>query len=96
MNKNTLINNSDPDEMLKLSKKITTYANDLKQDMKKLLNTHQEMHSCWSGKQYDDFSKVIEEVNAVIQTQAEKLLTISQDVEKDAKQLKKLQGVDVR
>ncbi len=85
---NKLINNSNPDEMLKISKKIATYADNLKRDMKKLLSTHQGMHSCWSGKQYDDFSKAIEDANKVIEKQAEKLLIISNDVENDAKQLK--------
>ena len=54
---NTQINNSNPDEMLKISKKIEAYADGLKKDMKKLLQTHQGMHNSWSGKQYDDFSK---------------------------------------
>lgn len=85
---NHLINNSNPDEMLKISKKIAAYADTLKKDMKKLLSTHQGMHSCWSGKQYDDFTKAIEEANKVIEKQAEKLLVISNDVEADAKQLK--------
>lgn len=86
---NKLINNSNPDEMLKISKKINSYAVNLKSDMKKLLSTHQGMHSSWSGKQYDDFSKAIEDANKVIEKQAEKLLVISKDVEKDAEQLKK-------
>ena len=34
---NKLINNSNPDEMLKISKKIATYADNLKRDMKKLM-----------------------------------------------------------
>jgi uncharacterized protein YukE len=85
---NNLINNSNPDEMLKISKKIAAYADTLKKDMKKLLGTHQGMHSCWSGKQYDDFTRAIEEANKVIEKQAEKLLVISKDVENDAKQLK--------
>lgn len=85
---NKLINNSNPDEMLKISKKIATYADNLKKDMKKLLSTHQGMHSSWSGKQYDDFTRAIEDANKVIEKQAEKLLVISNDVENDAKQLK--------
>lgn len=93
---NKLINNSNPDEMLKISKRIAVYANDLKKDMKKLLQTHQGMQSCWSGKQYDDFSKAIENADSVIQKQAEKLLAISKDVEKDAHQLKLAQSVDMR
>jgi uncharacterized protein YukE len=83
-----LINNSNPDEMLKISKKIALYAENLKKDMKKLMQTHQGMHSSWSGKQYDDFSKAIAEANAVIEKQTERLLVISNDVENDAKQLK--------
>ena len=83
-----LINNSNPDEMLKISKKIALYAENLKKDMKKLMQTHQGMHSSWSGKQYDDFSKAIAEANAVIEKQTERLLVISKDVENDAKQLK--------
>ena len=93
---NKLINNSNPDEMLKISKRIAVYANDLKKDIKKLLQTHQGMQSCWSGKQYDDFSKAIENADSVIQKQAEKLLAISKDVEKDAHQLKLAQSVDMR
>lgn len=85
---NKLINNSNPDEMLKISKKIATYADNLKRDMKKLISTHQGMRSSWSGKQYDDFSKAIEDANKVIEKQTEKLLMISKDVENDAKQLK--------
>ena len=85
---NKLINNSNPDEMLKISKKIATYADNLKRDMKKLLQTHQGMHTSWQGKQYDDFSKAIEDANKVIEKQTEKLLVISKDVEDDAKQLK--------
>ena len=93
---NELINNSNPDEMLKISKKIALYADGLKKDMKKLLQTHQGMRSSWSGKQYDDFSKAIEESDKVISKQAEKLLSISEDVERDARQLKIALGVDTR
>ena len=85
---NKLINNSNPDEMLKISKKIAVYAENLKKEMKKLMQTHQGMHASWSGKQYDDFSKAIAEANAVIEKQTERLLVISNDVENDAKQLK--------
>ncbi|MBQ3016876.1 MAG: WXG100 family type VII secretion target [Clostridia bacterium] len=93
---NKLINNSNPDEMLKISKKIATYADNLKRDMKKLLNTHQGMHTSWSGKQYDDFSKAIEDADKVIKEQSEKLLAISKDVENDAKQLKIALGTGAR
>ena len=88
---NEFINNSNPDEMLKISKKIAVYANSLKSDMKKLSQTHQGMHSCWSGKQYDDFSKAIADANSAIEKQVDKLVIISKDVEKDAIQLKKAQ-----
>ena len=74
--------------MLKASKKIATYADRLRSDMKKLLNTHQGMHSSWSGKQYDDFTRAIEDANHVIDKQVDKLLKISNDVEADAKQLR--------
>ena len=84
---NNLINNSNPEEMIKVSKKIALYADDLRKDMKKLMNTHQGMRTKWSGKQYDDFTKVIEEANKSIDKQIEKLINISADVEKDAKQL---------
>jgi uncharacterized protein YukE len=93
---NELINNSNPDEMLKISKKIALYADGLKKDMKKLMQTHQGMRSSWSGKQYDDFSKAIEEADMVISKQAGKLLSISEDVERDARQLKIALGVDTR
>lgn len=86
MNKN--INNSIPDEMVKISKKIAVYAETLKSDMKKLLNTHSSMHTSWQGKQYDDFSRTIEEVNKVIIKQTEKLTNISYEVAKDAEQLR--------
>ena len=85
---NKLINNSTPDEMVKIAKKIAVYADGLKNDMKKLLNTHSAMHTNWQGKQYDDFSRTIEEVNKVIVKQTEKLVEISHDVEKDAEQLR--------
>ena len=84
---NKLINNSNPEEMIKVSKKIALYADNLRKDMKKLMNTHQGMRTNWSGKQYDDFTKVIEEANKAIDKQIEKLINISTDVEKDAKQL---------
>lgn len=84
---NNLINNSNPEEMIKVSKKIALYADNLRKDMKKLMNTHQGMRTNWSGKQYDDFTKVIEEANKSIDKQIEKLINISTDVEKDAKQL---------
>ena len=85
---NKLINNSTPDEMVKIAKKIAVYADGLKSDMKKLLNTHSAMHTNWQGKQYDDFSRTIEEVNKVIVKQTERLVEISHDVEKDAEQLR--------
>ena len=93
---NKLINNSNPDEMLKISKKIASYAEKLKRDMERLMQTHQGMHSSWSGKQYDDFSKAIEDANNVIKKQTEKLLVISKDVEEDAKQLKIAQSIGTR
>lgn len=86
--KNPVIDNSNADEMLKISKKIATYADNLKKDMKKLMHTHQGMHSCWSGKQYDDFSRAIESANSEIQKQAEKLLAISKEVENDSRRLR--------
>ena len=86
---NKIINNSTPDEMIKISKKIATYADTLKNDMKKLLNKHDAMHSSWQGKQYDDFSQVIGEVNAVIVKQTERLTEISHSVAKDAEQLRR-------
>ncbi|MBP3321514.1 MAG: WXG100 family type VII secretion target [Clostridia bacterium] len=93
---NDLINNSDPAEMLKISKKIATYADSLKKDMKKLMLTHQGMRTSWSGKQYDDFSKAIEDADAVIEKQATALQVIAKDVEKDARQLQIAQGVTLR
>jgi WXG100 family type VII secretion target len=93
---NELINNSDPDEMLKIAKKIATYADNLKQDMKKLKEAHQGIRTSWSGQQYDDFSRVIENTDSVIQKQAEQLLKISADVEDDARQLKIARGVKPR
>ncbi len=93
---NKQINNSDPDEMLKIAKKIASYADDLKKDMKKLMQNHQGMHTSWSGKQYDDFSKAIENADSVIQKQAEKLLLLSRDIESDARQLKVAKGVSTR
>ena len=93
---NKLINNSNPDEMLKISKKIATYADDLQKDMKKLMQTHQGMHTSWQGKQYDDFTRAIDDANRVIEKQAEKLRKISSDVEKDAKQLKIALGTGTR
>ena len=93
---NKLINNSNPDEMLKISKKIAAYAENLKRDMKKLVGTHQGMRASWSGKQYDDFTRAIDEANQVIEKQAEKLIVISHDVESDAKQLKIALGKDTR
>ena len=86
MNRN--INNSIPDEMKKISKKIAVYAETLKNDMKKLLNTHSSMHTSWHGKQYDDFSRTIEDVNKVIIKQTEKLTNISYEVAKEAEQLR--------
>lgn len=93
---NKQINNSDPDEMLKIAKKIAAYADDLKKDMKKLMQNHQGMHTSWSGKQYDDFSKAIENADSIIQKQAEKLLLLSRDIESDASQLKIAKGVGTR
>ena len=93
---NKLINNSNPDEMLKISKKIASYAENLKKDMRKLLQTHLGMHSSWSGKQYDDFTRCIEEANSVIDKQVNKLLEISKDVEKDANQLKQALEVSTK
>ena len=93
---NKMINNSNPDEMLKISKKIASYAEGLKRDMERLMQTHQGMHTNWSGKQYDDFSRAIEEANSVIKKQTEKLFAISKDVEEDAKQLKKALEVGTR
>lgn len=93
---NKLINNSNPDEMLKMSKRIASYADSLKKDMKKLMQTHQGMHGNWSGKQYDDFTGAIENASTVIEKQAEKLLKIAYDVEEDAKQLRIAQDVGTR
>ena len=93
---NNLINNSNPEEMIKVSKKIALYADNLRKDMKKLMNTHQVMRTNWSGKQYDDFTKVIEEANKSIDKQIEKLINISTDVEKDAKQLQMALNANMR
>lgn len=93
---NNQINNSNPDEMLKISKKIFNYAEDLKKDMKNLVRMHQGMHTNWSGKQYDDFSQAIENANIVIEKQVENLIAISKDIENDAKQLKIALGISTR
>ena len=93
---NKVINNSTPDEMLKISKKIASYADTLESDMKKLLNRHSAMRSSWQGKQYDDFSRAIEEVNSVISKQSERLIEISHSVASDAEQLRIAIGTGVK
>lgn len=85
---NDKIKNSDPDELEKIAKKIATYSDQLKKDMKKLVNTHQGMNRDWSGKQYDEFTKVIDYTYSVINKQADKLEDVSKDVLKDAKELR--------
>lgn len=85
---NDIIKNSDPDELEKIAKKIAVYSDQLKKDMRRLASTHQGMRKDWSGKQYDDFTKVIEYTNSVICKQADKLEDISKDVFKDAKELR--------
>jgi WXG100 family type VII secretion target len=92
---NNIIKDSDPAEMRKISKKIAVYADNLKKDMKKLMQTHQGMHSSWSGKQYDDFSKAIEDANSVIEKQVKELMVISERIEDDARQLEISHGVDL-
>lgn len=86
---NDKIKNSHPDELEKIAKKISVYSDQLKKDMRKLSSTHQAMRKDWSGKQYDDFTKVIEYTNSVICKQADKLEDISKDVFRDAKELRK-------
>ena len=85
---NNVINNSVPDELDKIADRINEYADDLVKDMKKLISTHQGMRKNWNGKQYDDVTRVIESTNAVICKQADKLVEISHEVHKDAKQLR--------
>ncbi len=93
---NDIINNSNPQAMKDISKKIAKYADDLKTDMKKLAQMHQGMHSYWEGKQYDDFSRAIADANSAIVKQADALLKISNDVEKDAIQLAIALGITLR
>lgn len=90
---NDNIKNSDPDELEKIAKKIAVYSDQLKKDMKKLISTHQGIRKDWFGKQYDDFTKVIEYTNSVICKQADKLEDISKDVSKDAEELRKAQAI---
>ena len=85
---NEKIKNSDPEELEKIAKKIASYSDKLKKDMKKLLSTHSGIHSDWSGKQYDDFSKVIESTNSTVCKQADKLEKISNEVLSYAKDLR--------
>lgn len=85
---NDNIKNSQVDELKKIAKKIDTYADQLKKDMRKLASTHQGMHQNWSGKQYDDFTKVIEYTNSVINKQADELVNISKEVDRDAEKLR--------
>ena len=90
---NDNIKNSDPDELEKIAKKIAVYSDQLKKDMKKLTSTHQGIRKDWSGKQYDDFTKVIEYTSSVICKQADKLEDISKDVFKDAQELRKARAI---
>lgn len=93
---NRLINNSDPDEMLKISKKIALYADNLQKDMKKLTATHQGMHTSWQGKQYNDFSKAIEDADSIIKKQVDQLLLLSKSIEDDAIRLKEAKAAGTR
>lgn len=90
---NDNIKNSDPDELEKIAKKIAIYSDQLKKDMRRLSSTHQGMHQEWSGRQYDDFTKVIEYTHSTISKQADKLDDISKDVFKDAQELRKAQAM---
>lgn len=93
---NDIIKNSDPKAIRDIAKTIAEYADGLKTDMKKLAQRHQGMHSCWSGKQYDDFSRVIADVNSAVDKQSGELWAIANDTEKDAEQLAKALGIKLR
>lgn len=90
------IKNSNPDELEKTARYILEYAENLKSDMRKLIDTHQDMYHYWSGRQYDDFTDVIEGVNDVIVRETDKLNEISHHVDRLAAQLRISNDTDVK
>ncbi len=93
---NPIIKSSIPDELRRVSKDIKEYAYNLKEDMRKLSSTHEEMYQHWSGRQYDDFTEVIHGVNEVIIKETDSFDEIAEHVLILADQLQRANEVDVK
>lgn len=87
-----VINGSDIQAIYDISKEVRKYAESLKQDVHRLVSNHRRVGASWSGKQYDEFTEIIEEARKKLDSQAERLTEIAAAVKEDAQLLTDAHG----
>ena len=84
-----VIKDSDVESIREVGKAVKIYAEEIKKDIDKLLKRHDDMHSLWSGKQYDQLTEVLLETQKILTKQSNNLANISEEIKKDADRLEK-------
>ena len=82
-----VIKDSDVESIREVGKAVKNYAEEIKKDIDKLLKRHDDMHSLWSGKQYDQLTEVLLETQKILTKQSNNLIEISEEIKKDADRL---------
>ena len=82
-----VIKDSDVESIREVSKAVKSYSEEIKKDIDKLLKRHDDMHSLWSGKQYDQLTDILIETQKILTKQSNNLIEISDEIKKDADRL---------
>lgn len=82
-----VIKDSNVESIREVGKAVKVYAEEIKKDIDKLLKRHDNMHSLWSGKQYDQLTDILLETQKILTKQSNNLIEISEEIKKDADRL---------
>ena len=85
----SVIKNSDVESIREVGKAVKIYAEEIKKDIDKLLKRHENMHSVWSGKQYDQLTEILIETQKLLSKQSNNLIEIAEEIKIDADNLEK-------
>ena len=95
-NKMSKIKNSDAEAIRETGKAVKNYAEDIKKDIDKLLKQHDDMHSEWSGKQYDELTEVLLETQKILTKQSNNLIEIADKISTDADRLEEANRIKIK
>jgi uncharacterized protein YukE len=95
-NKMSVIKDSDVESIREVAKAVKNYAEGIKNDIDKLMNRHDDMHSVWSGEQYDELTDILVEAKKILSKQSATLMEISEQISDDADRLEKANSTKIK